>query len=197
MEVGFRAWLLRRDPDLLAVRRAGRVTVVACLGFYVCYYLVDRPVMATFALFAAVATGFLSQVPGPDAHRSVVLLRSLPLAVVLVTAGTLLAGDVWAATAGVLVVGFVIEGMAEHLAARAADEPEASAAALTIPDWSLGHHGRASREPAPVCGPWGGGLKLSVRALTSPPGGRIGAGTPAFVFPGFVRAEVGARRAAE
>jgi hypothetical protein len=63
--VGFRAWFLRRDPDLLAVRRAVRVTVVACLGFYVCYYLVDRPVVATYALFAAVAMGLLLQIPGP------------------------------------------------------------------------------------------------------------------------------------
>ncbi len=84
------------------------MTVVACLGFYVCYYLVDEPVMATYALFAVVAMGVMSQIAGPGAHRSLVLLRSLPVALVLVAAGTLVAGNVWAATAGVLAFGFVI-----------------------------------------------------------------------------------------
>lgn len=108
MAIGFRAWLLRRDPGLPAVRRAGRVAVVACAGFYVCYYLLDQPVMATYALFAAVAMGVLSQIPGSGAHRRLVLLRSLPVALGLVTIGTLLAGDVWAAFTGVFIFGFVI-----------------------------------------------------------------------------------------
>ncbi len=90
------------------MRRAVRVAAVACVGFYVCYYLVDDPVMATYALFAAVAMGFLSQIPGPAVRRSVTLLWSLPVALLLVTVGTLLAGNLWAATAGMLVFGFLI-----------------------------------------------------------------------------------------
>ena len=70
--------------------------------------LVDDAVMATYALFAAVAMGFLSQIPGPAVRRSVTLLWSVPVACLLVTAGTLLAGNVWAASAGMLVFGFFI-----------------------------------------------------------------------------------------
>ena len=195
------------------------MTVVACLGFYVCYYLVDRSVMASYALFAAVSMGFLAQIPGPGAYRSLVLLRSLPVCLVLVAAGTLLAGNVWAATAGVLVFGFVIaysaaggptlaglatglqlffilacfppyasdtlterligvfvgvgllalaevtlwpdrgpvsyaallanasEDLAEHLAAHATGDPDASAA-LTVPDWPAEGRWPSSLPPA-------------------------------------------------
>jgi len=53
--------------------------------------------------------------------------------------------------------------------------------------------GRANRESAELVQPVPAqkpcfatvGLKLSVRALTSPPGWRMGVGTPDFVFPGF------------
>ena len=90
------------------MRRAVRVAAVACVGFYVCRYLVNDRVMATYALFAAVAMGFLSQIPGPAVRRSITLLWSVPVACLLVTAGTLLAGNVWAATAGMLVFGFFI-----------------------------------------------------------------------------------------
>jgi uncharacterized membrane protein YccC len=106
--IGVRAWLLRRDPGLVAVRRAVRVAAIACAGFYVGRYLVHDPVMATYALFAAIAMGFLSQIPGPARRRSATLLWSLPVACLLVTAGTLLAGTLWAATAGMLVFGFFI-----------------------------------------------------------------------------------------
>ena len=39
---GARAWLARRDPGLLVVRRAARVTLVACTGFLVCRYVFDN-----------------------------------------------------------------------------------------------------------------------------------------------------------
>ncbi len=108
MVVGARRWLLRRDPGLLAVRRAVRIATVACFGFYICRYLLDDPVMATYTLFAVVALGFLSQIPGTAAQRAVTLVWSAPVACLLVTIGTLLAGSLWAATAGMLVFGFVI-----------------------------------------------------------------------------------------
>jgi uncharacterized membrane protein YccC len=108
MAIGVRAWFLRRDPGLFAIRRAARVAAVACVGFYVGRYFVHDPVMATYALFAAVAMGFLSQISGPAARRSVTLLWSLPVAWLLVAAGTLVAGNLWAATAGMLVFGFFI-----------------------------------------------------------------------------------------
>ena len=49
------SWLRRHDPQLVAVRRAVRVTLVACLGFYLCRYVLDAPAMAPYALFGAVA----------------------------------------------------------------------------------------------------------------------------------------------
>jgi Fusaric acid resistance protein-like len=103
-----REWLRRRDPDLVAVRRAARITIVASVAFYVPYYVLRNPDMATYGLFSAVAMGFLAQLPGPARRESVTVLRALPVALLLVTAGTLLAGNLWAAAAGVLVTGFVI-----------------------------------------------------------------------------------------
>lgn len=58
-------WLRSRDPSLAAIRRAGRVTVAACVAFYTCRYLADAPTTAVYALFAAVALGVLSEVTGP------------------------------------------------------------------------------------------------------------------------------------
>ena len=62
------AWLRRRDPSLAAVRRAGRVTVASCVAFYTCRYLIDDPITALYALFAAVALGGLSE--ARDGRRS-------------------------------------------------------------------------------------------------------------------------------
>jgi len=90
------------------VRRAGRLTVVASLSFYIPYYVLGNRDIATYGLFSSVAMGFLAQIPGPARRRSRTLLRSLPIALVLVATGTLLAGDLWAAIAGVLAFGFVI-----------------------------------------------------------------------------------------
>jgi uncharacterized membrane protein YccC len=106
--VGVRQWLLRRDAGLLAVRRAVRVATVACTGFYVCRYLLGDPAMATYALFGAVALGFLSRIPGTAVQRSITLLWSVPVACLLVTIGSHLAGSLLAATAGMLVFGFFI-----------------------------------------------------------------------------------------
>jgi len=54
------AWLRRHDPGLVTVRRAVRVTLVACLGFYLCRYAIGNAAMAPYALFGAVALGALS-----------------------------------------------------------------------------------------------------------------------------------------
>ena len=102
------AWLRRRDPSLAAVRRAGRVTVTSCVAFYTCRYLIDDPVTALYALFAAVALGGLSEVTGPPAERTRIYAASLVVAGVLVTLGTLLAGSTWTAVLGMLAVGFLV-----------------------------------------------------------------------------------------
>ena len=64
------AWLRRRDPGLVVVRRAARVTLVACTAFYVCRYVIGNAGMAPYALFGAVALGALSQIPGSPAQRA-------------------------------------------------------------------------------------------------------------------------------
>jgi uncharacterized membrane protein YccC len=101
-------WLRRLDPGLRSVRRGARVTVVACIGFYTCRYALDDRIMATYALFGAVALGGLAQIPGRPAQRSRTLLAVLPVSWMLVTVGTLLAIHDWAAAAGMFVLGFAV-----------------------------------------------------------------------------------------
>lgn len=105
---GPRAWLAQRDPGLVVVRRAARVTLVACGGFLVSRYALDNVVMAPYALFGAVALGMLSQIPGSPAERARTLLAVLPVGWLLVTLGTLLSVSTAAATAGMFVLGFVV-----------------------------------------------------------------------------------------
>ncbi|SNY72136.1 FUSC family protein [Paractinoplanes atraurantiacus] len=101
-------WLRRRDPGLLAIRRAVRVTLVACLGFYLCRYVFDLPAMAPYALFGTVALGALSQIPGSPRQRAMTLIAVLPVAWALVSVGTLLSVSNWAAAAGMFVLGFTV-----------------------------------------------------------------------------------------
>ncbi|MER5184289.1 FUSC family protein [Streptomyces sp. NPDC002896] len=91
-----------------AARRAVRVTVAAVAAFYICLYGLHQPVTATYGLFAAVAMAGLSRIPGTGRQRAAVVLRVLPVGWVLVTAGTLLAVNTWAAVAGMLVIGFLL-----------------------------------------------------------------------------------------
>ncbi|MFH8927210.1 FUSC family protein [Streptomyces pristinaespiralis] len=91
-----------------AVRRAVRVTLAASAGFYPLVYGLHQPEMALYALFAPVALGVLSPVPGSGRQRAAVILGSLPAGLCLVTLGTALAGSTAAATAGVVAVGFAL-----------------------------------------------------------------------------------------
>ncbi|MFE4664425.1 FUSC family protein [Streptomyces sp. NPDC056716] len=91
-----------------AARRSLRVTVAATVGFYPAAHLLDQPVVAVYALFAAIAFGALSPLPGSGRHRATTVLRALPGAAVLIVLGTVLAVATWAAAVGMLVVGFVL-----------------------------------------------------------------------------------------
>ncbi|MBB4690247.1 FUSC family protein [Paractinoplanes abujensis] len=101
-------WVRERDPGLLVVRRAVRVTVVACLGFYFCRYVLGSAGMAPYALFGVVALGALSQIPGSPRQRARTLIAVLPVGWVLVTLGTMLSVSTVAATAGMFVLGFAV-----------------------------------------------------------------------------------------
>ncbi|HKT00170.1 MAG TPA: FUSC family membrane protein, partial [Rugosimonospora sp.] len=102
------SWLRRRDPSLSSLRRAVRVALVACTGFYACRYGLHNPAMATYALFGTIALGALSQLNGSGAEQSRTLLAALPAGAVLVTAGTLLSVTTWTATLGMFVLGFLV-----------------------------------------------------------------------------------------
>lgn len=95
-------------PKAATARRAVRVTLAACVGFYVFLYVLDRPVGATYALFAAVSLAALSRIPGTGRQRAAQLVRVLPVACLLVTVGTFLAVRTWTAVAGMLVIGFCV-----------------------------------------------------------------------------------------
>lgn len=95
-------------PLPAAARRAVRVTLAACIGFYGFLYGLDRPVGATYGLFAAVSLAALSQIPGSGRQRAAFLVRLLPTACLLVVVGTLLAVRTWSAVAGMLVIGFCL-----------------------------------------------------------------------------------------
>jgi uncharacterized membrane protein YccC len=105
---GALGWLRAKDEGLTSTKRAVRVTVAACLGFYVCRYGLGQSTMATYAIFGTLAFGALSEVTGEPAERTRILLRCLGIGVGLVTLGTFLAVSSWAASAGMAVVGFAV-----------------------------------------------------------------------------------------
>lgn len=101
-------WLRARDPGLRAVRRAARVSLVACSGFFAARYGLGNDVAAIYALFGAIATGGMSFVPGTPRERARTLLAVLPIAAALVTLGTVLGVHSWTAALGMFAVGFLV-----------------------------------------------------------------------------------------
>ncbi|WP_371640066.1 FUSC family protein [Streptomyces virginiae] len=110
-----------RGPSVVT-RRALRTTLSACASFFVCLYALDRPVAATYALFAAVSMAALSHIPGTGRQRAAVMAKATPAAWLLLTIGTYLAIRTWSAVVGMLLIGF-------FLAFVAAAGPRAAGAA--------------------------------------------------------------------
>ncbi|GEL22009.1 fusaric acid resistance protein [Pseudonocardia sulfidoxydans NBRC 16205] len=102
------AALARHDPDWTALHRAVRVTLVACVCFYLCHYVIRNDTTALYALFGAIALGALSEVTGSREQRLRGYAIALAVAVVLVTIGTFVAVNTAAAVAVMLVVGSAI-----------------------------------------------------------------------------------------
>ncbi len=102
------AWISARDPGLLAFHRALRNTLAACVGFFLCRYAIGDPVLATYAVFGAIAIGVLSDVTGSPKQRTRTYLGALPVGLVLVAIGTAAARSTVAAVIGMLVVGFAV-----------------------------------------------------------------------------------------
>ncbi|WP_328551668.1 FUSC family protein [Streptomyces sp. NBC_00358] len=91
-----------------AVRQSARVTVASASGFYWALYGLDRPVVAVYALFAPIALGVLSPLPGGGRTRARTVLSVLPVALALTALGTALAVTTASAVAGMLVIGFTV-----------------------------------------------------------------------------------------
>ncbi|MFJ6760631.1 FUSC family protein [Streptomyces sp. NPDC091273] len=96
-----------RGPSGVA-RRAIRTTLAACAGFFLFLYGLDQSVAAMYALFSVVSMAALSHIPGTGRQRAAVVVRTTPVAWVLVTIGTYLAVRTWSAVAGMLVIGFFL-----------------------------------------------------------------------------------------
>src|SRR4029450_13727722 len=105
---GIREWLQAKEPGFVAIKRAARVTLAACVGFYFSLYVLNDTQMATFAAFGCIALGALSEVTGTPRQRTKTYAGALLAGMVLVTIGTMLAVNTWAAVAGMLVIGFMI-----------------------------------------------------------------------------------------
>jgi MFS family permease len=105
---GLREWLKAKDPSFVAIKRAVRVTLAACAAFYFSLYVLDNTQMATFASFGCIALGALSEVTGTPWQRTKTYGAALLAGMILVTLGTVLAINTWAAVAGMLGVGFAI-----------------------------------------------------------------------------------------
>ncbi|MFI5853194.1 FUSC family protein [Streptomyces parvulus] len=88
--------------------RALRVALAAAVGFYPAAYLMDRPVVALYALFTPIAFGVLSPLPGSARHRAGSILRAAPAAAALIALGTALAVTTWAAAVGMLLVALAL-----------------------------------------------------------------------------------------
>ncbi|WP_171110230.1 MULTISPECIES: FUSC family protein [Streptomyces] len=109
------------------LHRSVRVTLAASAGFYPFLYGLQAPVPALYALFAPIALGLLSSIPGSGRQRAEVMLKALPVGLVLVALGTVLAVATWAAVLGMLVVGFLLA-----FAAIAGPRPAGAAPGLQL-----------------------------------------------------------------
>jgi hypothetical protein len=111
--------MTHRAARSAVVRRSVQVTGAASAGFYAFLYGLGQPVSALYALFAPIALGLLSSVPGSGRQQAAITARTLPAGVCLVALGTQLAQSTAAAVAGMLAVGFVV-GFAAVAGPRAA-----------------------------------------------------------------------------
>ncbi|MFI6491672.1 FUSC family protein [Streptomyces sp. NPDC050564] len=109
------------------LHRSVRVTLAASAGFYTFLYGLGEPVLALYALFSPIALGLLSSIPGSGRQRAAMMLKALPVGLVLVALGTVLAVRTWAAVLGMLVVGFLLA-----FAAIAGPRPAGAAPGLQL-----------------------------------------------------------------
>ena len=105
---GLRTWLEAKDPGLRAVKALCSVSLATVLGFYFSLYVVGEDQMAFSGASAASLSAHCPKLPASRAERTKTYAGALLAGIVLVTLGTLLAVNTWAAAAGMLVVGFAV-----------------------------------------------------------------------------------------
>ncbi|MFI2262735.1 FUSC family protein [Streptomyces tubercidicus] len=90
------------------VGNALQVTTASCAAFYFCRYGLGLTVMSVYATFTVVSLGALARIPGSGRQRATTVLTAIPAGLALITLGTLLAVQTWAAVVGMLVIGFMV-----------------------------------------------------------------------------------------
>ena len=178
-------WLGRRDPDLAALRRAGRAAIVMPAVFAIGQQVIGDPNVATFAAFGSFAMLLLVDFGGPLRER---LQDQLALALVggaFVCLGTLASHSVWLSTLAMAIVGFgvIFAGVVSSVLAGATTSlllafilPVTLAApASSIPDRLAGWGMAAGATlvavgllwPAPARGPLRAAATTACRALAA------------------------------
>src|SRR5271163_4465284 len=100
-------WLGRRDPDLAALRRAGRTAIVMPAMFALGDKVIGNPVLATFAAFGSFAMLLLVDFSGTTRERLQAQAALALSGCAFVCLGTLVSQSVWLAAAATAIVGFV------------------------------------------------------------------------------------------
>ncbi|WP_460537274.1 FUSC family protein [Humibacter ginsengiterrae] len=102
------AWFKRHDPDLGALRRAGRAAVVMPALFAFGFYVVHNPDFALFCAFGSLAMLLFVGFGGTIRERLQAQLALAIAGAVFVCLGTLLAVPVWLGALSMAVVAFVV-----------------------------------------------------------------------------------------
>lgn len=176
-------WLGQRDPDLAALRRAGRAAIVLPAMFALGDKVIANPAVATFAAFGSFAMLLLVDFNGPPQER---LLAQAALGIVgcaFVCLGTLASQEVWLAAGAMTLVGFAVlfAGVVSSVLAGATTSlllafilPVTLAApASSVPDRAAGWGLAAGASliavavlwPAPTRGPLRSAATVACRAL--------------------------------
>jgi uncharacterized membrane protein YccC len=102
------AWLKRHDPDLSALRRAGRVAIVVPSLFAFGFYVVGNPDFALFSAFGSFAMLLFVGFGGTFRERLQAQVALVVAGAVFVCLGTLLTTPAWLGAASMAVVAFVV-----------------------------------------------------------------------------------------
>jgi uncharacterized membrane protein YccC len=103
-----RDWLLARDGDLRATRRAARTAIVIPALFALGSQVIGNPSAATFAAFGSFAMLLLADFGGTLAERLAAQISLVAIGCVLIAIATLVSRNPWVAALAMFVVGFLV-----------------------------------------------------------------------------------------